>query len=145
MTVTVNVLAVLLAVVVAFVAIFVWFGPKTFYPVWARALGKDPSAPAAQDSGVGMGVVFGLTVLGSVVQALTLCWLLQAALAVYGKTDASLAFGAVTGTAVGVGIAAATSLGHRLFAGQGLKVWAIEVGGDILGLTLMGLVLALFY
>jgi hypothetical protein len=145
MTVTVNLLAVVLAVVVAFVANFVWFGPKTFYPVWARALGKDPSQPAAQDGGLGMGAVFGLTVLGSVAQALTLCWLLQAALAVYDKTDASLAFGAVTGAAVGVGIAAATSLGHRLFAGQGLKVWAIEVGGDILGLTLMGLVLALFY
>jgi hypothetical protein len=145
MTVTVNVLAVLAAVVVAFVANFVWFGPKTFYPVWARALGKDPSQPAAQDSGLGMGAVFGLTILGSVAQALTLCWLLQAALAVYDKTDASLVFGAVTGAAVGVGIAAASSLGHRLFAGQGLKVWAIEVGGDILGLTLMGLVLAFFY
>ena len=33
MTVTVNLLAVLLAVVVSFVANFVWFGPKTFYPV----------------------------------------------------------------------------------------------------------------
>ena len=64
---------------------------------------------------------------------------------VYDVTNASLGFGAVTGAAVGVGIAAAASLGHRLFAGQGLVVWAIEVGGDILGLTLMGLVLAFFY
>ena len=145
MTVSVNVLAVLLAVVASFVANFVWFGPKTFYPVWARALGKDPSQPAAQDSGLGMGAVFGLTILGSVLMALTLSWVLQAALAVYDMTDASLAFGAVTGAAVGVGIAGAASLGHRLFAGQGLTVWAIEVGGDVLGLTLMGLVLALFY
>jgi len=144
MTVTVNVLAVLLAVVVAFVANFLWFGPRTFYPVWARALGKDPSVPPG-DGGLGMGAVFGLTVVGSVVMALTLCWVLQAALAVYDKTDATPLFGAVTGAAVGVGIAAAASLGHRLFAGQGLKVWAIEVGGDVLGLTLMGLVLAFFY
>jgi hypothetical protein len=145
MTVTVNLLAVLLAVVVAFVANFVWFGPKTFYPVWARALGKDPSQPAAAEQGLGMGAVFGLTIVGSLVMALTLCWVLQAAMAVYDKTDASLGFGAVTGAALGIGIAAAASLGHRLFAGQGLKVWAIEVGGDILGLTLMGLVLAFFY
>jgi hypothetical protein len=144
MTVTVNVLAVLLAVVVSFVANFVWFGPKTFYPVWARALGKDPSEPPGS-GGLGMGAVFGLTILGSVVMALTLCWVLQAAMAVYDTTDASLGFGAVTGAAVGLGIAAAASLGHRLFAGQGLVVWAIEVGGDILGLTLMGLVLAFFY
>ena len=145
MTVTVNLVAVLAAVVVAFVANFVWFGPKTFYPVWARALGKDPSQSPAQDGGLGMGAVFGLTVLGSVAMALTLCWVLQAAMAVYDKTDASPLFGAITGAALGVGIAAAASLGHRLFAGQGLKVWAIEVGGDILGLTLMGLVLAFFY
>jgi hypothetical protein len=144
MTVTVNLLAVLLAVVASFVANFVWFGPKTFYPVWARALGKDPSAPPG-DGGLGMGAVFGLTILGSVVSALTVCWVLQAALAVYGTADASLVFGAVTGAALGVGIAAATSLGHRLFAGQGLVVWAIEVGGDILGLTLMGIVLSFFY
>jgi hypothetical protein len=92
-----------------------------------------------------MGAVFGLTILGSVISALTLCWVLQAALAVYSTADASLVFGAVTGAALGVGIAAATSLGHRLFAGQGLVVWAIEVGGDILGLTLMGVVLSFFY
>ena len=144
MTVTVNLLAVLLAVVVSFVANFVWFGPKTFYPVWARALGKDPAA-APGEGGLGMGAVFGLTILGSVVSALTLCWVLQAALAVYGTADASPVFGALTGAALGVGIAAATSLGHRLFAGQGLVVWAIEVGGDILGLTLMGVVLSFFY
>jgi len=35
-------------------------------------------------------------------------------------------------------------VGHRLFSGQGLKVWAIEAGGDVLGLTLMGLVLSFF-
>jgi hypothetical protein len=145
MTVTVNLLAVLLAVVASFVANFIWFGPKTFYPVWARALGKDPASTPGDGQGLGMGAVFGLTILGSVISALTLCWVLQAALAVYSTADASLVFGAVTGAALGVGIAAATSLGHRLFAGQGLVVWAIEVGGDILGLTLMGVVLSFFY
>jgi hypothetical protein len=145
MTVTVNLLAVLLAVVASFVANFVWFGPKTFYPVWARALGKDPTSNPGEGQGLGMAAVFGLTIVGSVVSALTVCWVLQAALAVYSTADASLAFGAVTGAALGVGIAAATSLGHRLFAGQGLTVWAIEVGGDILGLTLMGVVLSFFY
>jgi hypothetical protein len=145
MTITVNVLAVVLAVVAGFVANFVWFGPKTFYPVWARALGNDPNEPAQQGDGLGMGAVFGLTALGSVVMALTVSWVLQAAMAVYDQTDASLLFGAVVGAGLGIGIAAAASLGHRLFARQGLTVWAIEVGGDILGLTLMGLVLAFFY
>jgi hypothetical protein len=131
---------ILIAVVVAFFANFAWFGPKTFYPVWARALGKSGSQPA---EGSSMALVFGLTIVGSVVMALTLSWVLQAAAALYGA-DMSVGAGALVGALMGVGIAAAASLGHRLFAGQGLVVWAIEVGGDILGLTLMGAVLALY-
>ena len=56
--------------------------------------------------------------------------------------EVTVGTGLLVGALVGAGIAAAASLGHRLFAGQGLKVWAIEVGGDILGLTLIGGVLS---
>ena len=52
--------------------------------------------------------------------------------------------GALVGLAIGIGFAAAPALGHRLFSGQGIKVWLIESGGDILGLTLMGAVLSFF-
>ena len=40
--------------------------------------------------------------------------------------------------------AAAGSLSHRLFSGQGIRVWLIEVGGDVVSLTLAGLVIGLF-
>jgi hypothetical protein len=143
MDVTLHWVGILAAVVAAFVANFVWFGPKTMYPVWARALGKDPASPPGGTES--MGLVFGLTVVGSVVQAITLAWLLQATALLYRATDVSLVFGALTGLAIGAGIAAATSLGHRLFAGQGLVVWAIEIGGDLLGLTIMGAVLSFWY
>ena len=43
----------------------------------------------------------------------------------------------------GVGLVAASSLSHRLFGGDGFRVWLIEVGGDVVGLTLAGLVLGL--
>ena len=47
--------------------------------------------------------------------------------------------------ALGLGVlAAGASLGHRLFAYQGFKVWIIEVSADIIGLVLMGLVIGLF-
>ena len=52
--------------------------------------------------------------------------------------------GAVTGLLLGVGIAAASSLSHRLFGGQGLRVWIIEVGGDVVSLTVAGLILGAF-
>jgi hypothetical protein len=140
MDVTIPWLGLLVAMVVAFVANFVYFGPKTLFPVWWRALGNsgEPESVAASS----MTVTFGLTIVGLFVQALALVWVLQAALALYGETDATALFGALVGLAVGAGFAAAASLGHRLFSGQGLVVWAIEVGGDILGLTLMGLVLS---
>jgi hypothetical protein len=143
MNVTLPWLGILAAVLVAFVANFVWFGPKTFYPVWARALGQDPAQQPA--GGMGMGLVFGLTIVGSLVQAVAMAWLIQAAAALYPTSDVSAGFGALVGLAMGLGIAAAASLGHRLFAGQGLTVWAIEIGGDVLGLTLMGLVLSFWF
>jgi hypothetical protein len=142
MTVIVPWLGVLAAVAVSFVANFLWFGPRTFYPVWARALGRSPEDRPGE--GLGMGVVFGLTLLASLTMALTLSWVLQAAAALY-SADVTVGFGALVGVLVGAGIAAAASLGHRLFAGQGLVVWAIEVGGDILGLTLMGVVLSFWF
>ncbi len=142
MTVIVPWVGVLVAVLVSFMANFVWFGPKTFYPVWARALGKSPDdQPGAGQS---MATVFGLTLLASLVMAFTISWVLQAAAALY-TADVTVGFGALIGAVMGVGIAAAASLGHRLFAGQGLVVWAIEVGGDILGLTLMGVVLSFWF
>jgi hypothetical protein len=51
--------------------------------------------------------------------------------------------GALVGLAVGV-VAAGSSLGHRLFAFQGFKVWFIEVSADVIGLILMGLVIGAF-
>jgi hypothetical protein len=132
---TINVLAVVLATVAAFVVGFVWFGPKTFFPIWWRSLGKtgDPG------DGGNMGLVFGLTILGSVVQAVALSFVIG--WAQLAGNDVTWLTGAVFGLIIGVGIAAASSLGHRLFAGQGFVVWLIEAGGDIAALTVMGAVI----
>jgi hypothetical protein len=138
MTVTIPWLGVLVAFVVAFVANFLWFGPKTMFPLWWRALGHTPDE---QPTTEGMAKVFGLTIAGLLVQVLTMSWVLQASAALYDQ-EVTLGAGLLVGALIGAGIAAAASLGHRMFAGQGLTVWAIEVGGDILGLTLIGGVLS---
>ncbi len=130
--VSVNWLGVLLAFLAGFVASFIWFGPKTFYTLWWKAMGKNP---AEQPGSSNMGVVFGLTAAGTFASALVMEVLVDA------THTAGLADGAILGLVVGIGIAAAASLGHRLFAGHGLKVWAIEVGSDILNLVLMGAIL----
>jgi len=141
-TVTVPLVGVALAVLVSFLANFLYFGPKTMFPVWWRAIGKSPDEQP--DMGQGAGVSFGLVIVASIVQALLMSWVLQAVAALYDLSDVSIATGALVGLAIGVGFAAAPALGHRLFAGHGTTVWLIESGGDILGLTLMGAVLSFF-
>ena len=126
-----------LAILVAFVAFFVigaiWFAPKTFYPLWVKAMGNDPQkSPNAH----GMALTFGLTAVGALVQVIHF---VSAASGPVGPLG-----GAVTGLLLGVGIAAASSLSHRLFGGQGLRVWIIEVGGDVVSLTVAGLILGAF-
>jgi hypothetical protein len=140
-TVVVPWLGVLAAVVAAFVVNFVYFGPRTMFPVWWRAMGRGADE---QPGGQSMGLVFGLTLLGALVQALTMSWALQASAALYGDGDVSLGTGVLVGALLGAGIAAAASLGHRLFAGHGPVVWAIEAGGDVLALVVMGGVLSFF-
>lgn len=133
-----NWLGVLAAFIVSFVVGAIWFGPKTFYPAWMRAKGLDPKNPPGSH---GMLVVFGMTALGALVQVITVAsvlWFVAAAQGPAGPWG-----GALTGLLLGIGLAAASSLSHRLFGGDGFRVWAIEVGGDVVSLTLAGLVLGL--
>ncbi|MEY4988832.1 MAG: hypothetical protein RI933_465 [Actinomycetota bacterium] len=129
----INWLAVLIAGVVGIVVGALWFGPKAFYPIWWTALGQEPTDQPGDDS---MAKVFGITFAAAFVQAITLAILIQA----LGVTD--FLNGALLGALVGFGIGAATSVSHRLFGRQGLTVWLIEVGQDIVGLTLMGAIIA---
>lgn len=133
-----NWLGILAGFVVYFVSGALWFGPKTFYPAWMRARGKDPAEPQGSH---GMVVVFGMTALGALVQVIALAsvlWFVAEAHGAVGPLG-----GALAGLLLGIGFAAASSLSHRLFGGDGFKVWAIEVGGDVVGLTLAGLVVGL--
>lgn len=132
-----------LGILVAFVAFFVigaiWFGPKTFYPLWVKALGSDPqTAPNAH----GFALTFGLTAVGALVQVLALAVVLEFVAAATGPVGPL--GGAAIGALLGVGIAAASSLSHRLFSGQGLRVWLIEVGGDVVSIVAAGTILGAF-
>ena len=69
--------------------------------------------------------------------------MLGALLSLMGAAGESVSWwtGLVVGAILGVALAAAPALGHRLFSGQGLRVWLIESGADVLGLALMGAIL----
>jgi len=133
-------IGVLLCIVASFVSGFAWFGPKTFYPVWKKSMGQSPTDNPGENQN--MAVTFGLTLIGIIVQAIVLALVLDLQDRAVGKV--SLVAGLGTGLVVGLG-AAAMSLGHRLFAGHGIKVWLIEVGNDVLNFAIMGVILSFFY
>ncbi|WP_439565826.1 DUF1761 family protein [Microcella sp.] len=134
-----NWLAILVAFVVAFAAGALWFGPKTFFPVWWKAMGRsEDDVPG----GGNMALVFGLTAVGALVQVIAVASVISFVDLAAGPVGPL--GGALTGLLLGIGFAAASSLSHRLFAGHGLTVWIIEVGSDVLNYTLVGLVIGLF-
>lgn len=132
-----NWLAIAAATLAAFVAGAIWFGPKTFFPVWWRLMGKEAGADPGANSN--MAVIFGSTFVGAAVQAFTLAIVIHFVAA--GDASFGAVGGGLTGLLVGIGLGAASSLGHRLFAGVGFRVWLIEVGSDVVNLTIMGIIL----
>lgn len=133
----INWLAVLAASLVSFVIGFMWFSPRTFFPVWWKAMGRR--ADEAPEGGLPMGVVFGLTVVGILVQATTLALVVEL-IRMTGQ-DVEWWSGAAVGALMGIGFAAAASLSHHLFAGFSIRAWVLEVGQDIVCLAAMGAVL----
>lgn len=135
----INSAGVLVAFLVNFVIGFIWFGPKTFFPIWWKAIGKtgDPG------DGANMGVVFGSTAVAGLISATGLSLIFNLLSETNG--DVSLILGLTSGLIVGVFLMAAPALSHRLFAGNGFKVWLLEIGSDVLGFVGMGIVLSFFY
>lgn len=142
--ITIAWLGIIISFIAAFALNMTYFSPKGLYPAWVKALGQDPQANMEKGASANMAPAFTLVTVGLFVQAFSMDWLLQAVAALYGHEVGFLG-GMLAGTAVGIGLAAAPALGHRVFSGQGLKVWAIEVGADILGLALMGAILSFWH
>ena len=133
-----SIVGIVVATIAGFITGALWFSPKTFFPLWWSLMGKT----SADEPGAGqnMGAIFGSLVLAQVVQSLALT------IAIQGFYDnASVLQGAATGAMLGVGIAASSSLTHKVFSGIGKNawwVWLIEVGNDIVGLIVMGAIIA---
>ena len=135
-----NILGIIVAFGFSFVSGAIWFGPKTFYPIWMKARGITSGQLTTQQNKPAL--LFGGTIIGVLIQTLTL------ALIITGlqnqNSDFSIADGALVGFAVGVGIAAFASLSHRLFGGESVKVWIIETANDAINLTIAGMIITFF-
>ena len=65
-----NFVGVLIAFIVSFASGGIWFGPKTFYPVWMKAKGIASGQLTTQQNKPAL--LFGGTIVGVLVQTLTL-------------------------------------------------------------------------
>lgn len=135
----INWLAVIVASLASFVIGWIWFSPKVFFDRWWRAMGRDPKDMGTMEGGMPMALMFGLVIIAILVQATVLAGVI--ALSRSAGNEVGLIGGALLGLLLGAGIAAAASISHRMFAGSSLKVWAIEVGQDIVCLAVMGAVI----
>ncbi len=135
-----NLLGVLVAFGFSFVSGAVWFGPRTFYPIWMKARGIATGQLTSQQNKPV--ILFGGTIIGILVQTFTLAVIitgLQNHISGFSIKD-----GALVGFALGVGIAAFASLSHRLFGGESIKVWIIETANDAINLTVAGAIITFF-
>ena len=135
-----NYIGIIVAFFISFISGAIWFGPKTFYPIWMRERGIASGQLTSQQNKPVL--LFGGTILGILVQTFTLALIINSLQ--QAGAPMSVATGAGIGLAVGVGIAAVASLSHRLFGGENLKVWLIETANDAINLTIAGAVIAYF-
>lgn len=133
-----NFFAIVAAFGFCFVSGAIWFGPKTFYPIWMKERGiASGQLNSQQNKPV---LLFGGTILGLLVQILVLALVINS---LAGQGEATALQGATVGLALGVGISMFSSLSHRLFGGESLKVWLIETASDGINLTIAGAIIAI--
>ena len=135
-----NFVGVLIAFIVSFVSGAIWFGPKTFYPVWMKAKGNASGQLTGEQNKPAL--LFGGTIVGILIQTLTLGVIINSLQA--NNPEFSVVDGSLVGLALGVGIGMFASLSHRVFGGESLKVWIIETANDAINLTIAGAIIASF-
>lgn len=131
---SVNWLAVVVCVVVSMVSGSIWYNPKTFFPAWWKVVGAGREQPGMEN----MGMTWALTVIASAVQAVAMAFMINA----LDITDAVA--GARLGIMLWLGFIAPTYLVNKLFAGHGLKIWAIEIGNHLVNFLIFGAILAVW-
>ncbi len=133
----INWLAVIACVVFSVVSGSLWFGPKTFFPVWWKAIGKSES-----DKPDGRPMTWILIMVSSFVQAVFMALMVNAMGSMTG--GATLASGVTAGFLLWLGFVAPTSLVNKLFPGY-LKAWAIENGNHLINFVVFGAILGAWH
>lgn len=133
---TLHVIGIVAAFFAQFVFGFVFWSEKVAFTKWWNAMGNQGKQPG---DGGSMPLLFGLTALGGLVSTVITAALLS-------TVGGAIGFAAGIGYGLFAGLfAVSISLGHRLFAGHGLRVWTLETIGDLGTYAVIGAVLSFWY
>lgn len=135
-----NYIGIVVAFIVTFISGGIWFGPKTFYPIWMKERGIASGQLTVNQNKPAL--LFGGTIIAIIVQMLALGLIISSLQS--SRPDFSLASGALVGLILGVGVSMFSSLSHRLFGGENLKVWIIETANDAINYTIAGAIITFF-
>ena len=141
----INWLAVFVSSISSFTVGAIWFGPKTFYPMWIRSMGRELPTERVKMTGGETAVMFGGTYVAALVQVATLAVIIELARAAGIAVDWGI--GAIIGFTFTLGLGAFGSVSHRMFGSadfkvyRSLKVWILEVGQDVVSLTIAGIII----
>jgi hypothetical protein len=109
-------------------------------------MGREVPTERVEMSGGETALMFGGTFVAAFIQVATLAGVLGLVRAAGG--DLSVLNGAVFGLIFSLGLGGFASLSHRMFGQadhkvyRSLKVWIIEIGQDVIALTVAGAILA---
>ena len=124
-----NWLAIIIAAIANMVIGFLWYGNWAFGKSWMQLSGR------AMGEGQQPGPMYALTIVGAVVQAITMAWFIL-------QTDtASGAGGALIGLFVGIGFIAPAMFADVLFAGRPARLFAITAGYQVLAAVVQGAII----
>jgi hypothetical protein len=138
---SINWLAVVVCVIVSMIVGSLYFNPKTFFPMWWKAIGKTDNVDPG--GAMPMGLMWGLTVLASLVQAIFMALLVNA-MGSMTPGGATLGSGAMVGFFLWLGFVVPSSLTNKLFSNQ-LKAWVIEMGNHLITFVLFGAILGAWH
>lgn len=133
----INIWAVLVSAAAHFALGALWFSPWLFAKPWMQEIGLTPekikATPASR-----MRVLYGTSLATALVMAVALAYLIRA------TNMTGLAQGLQTGLIVGIGLVAASNAPPYGFGGKSLRLYLIDQGYAVVGLAMMGAILAVW-
>jgi len=137
MDVSVNYLAVLVAAIASMVVGFVWYG-VLFKKSWMHLMGI--SQGSQKDMTLSANQAYALQFVASLVMAYVLSLVISWASAY--QEAGGLEVGCITAFFIWLGFIVPTSLGIVMWEGKSWKLWFINASHYLVGLVVMGLILA---